>query len=76
MKNTAADLYAMEIWDSPLRRLARQVLKQRGIISELRRQRKKWLYGEATDTQSYFQETVRRLSPPKKVAGKARGKIK
>ncbi len=42
---TAADLYAAEVWDSPLRRLARQVVKQREIIRNFRKDRRRWLYG-------------------------------
>lgn len=40
---SAADLYAEEIHDSPLRRLGRKVVKQREIIKKLRQQRKRWV---------------------------------
>ena len=61
-RKTDADLYAEEMDDSALRRLARQVVKQRAIIKDLRKQRRHWLYGSsATDTQSNFQRTRKQL---------------
>lgn len=43
-RKTAVDLFAEEIFDSPIRRVARQAVKYRELYRKLRKDRHRWLY--------------------------------